>query len=176
MKMDPPSNPVVAEPISLEALLSNLRNAVAQMGAAANVSKPVIENPSNPQSQSGTTATTTPLQKGCDMLLMYLKNIKMQPGVPRYRKISTTNASYRDSLEPLAGHHAVLEAVGFAKAGSYFEWTWTAATTAKGDGDNTSNNLNLQSKKQYSLPIPDEAMVETVLGEGIRLLDELRKS
>lgn len=175
------SNPVVTEPISLETLLSNLRNAVTQMGAAsAKVSSSIptletIEDPSKPQPQlsTATAIAPTPLQKGCDMLLMYLKNIKMQPGVPRYRKISTTNASYRDSLESLAGHHAVLEAVGFAKAGSYFEWTWTAAAI-----DSTANsNLNLlQSKKHNSLPVPDEAMVETILGEGIRLLEELRNS
>ncbi len=179
-KNDSLSDPVMAEPISLDTWLSNLRTAVTQMGAAAKASSPPtptettayqVDETSQPQPKV-TAIAATPLQKGCDMLLMYLKNIKLQPGVPRYRKISTTNASFRESMASLVGHQAVLEAVGFAKAGSYFEWTWIA----KGGGDIPASNLNaVQTKKQSSLPVPEEAMVDAILGEGIKLLEELRR-
>ncbi len=61
-------------------------------------------------------------KQGCKALCMYLNNIVSNPSVPRYHRISTGNQTYKTMLGPLAGHEAVLQSIGFAQRGGYFEW------------------------------------------------------
>ena len=64
------------------------------------------------------------LAAGCGVLLMYIGNLIKHPSVPRYRRISSSNSSFRTALADLAGHELVLSAVGFVHRGSHFEWEW----------------------------------------------------
>ena len=84
-------------PIPLETWILNVQNAVKEMELAFQASI---------SPQNGTSEPTVPtvgkaelqssnLQKGCNSILMYIKNIKQYPTIPRYRKISTNNASYK---------------------------------------------------------------------------------
>jgi hypothetical protein len=45
---------------------------------------------------------------GCGTLMMYVSKVLEQPSVPRYRKIATSNASYKSIVLPLEGHIEVL--------------------------------------------------------------------
>ena len=59
-------------------------------------------------------------------LLMYITKLVEQPTVPRYRRVSTTNQTYKTLIAPLKGHDEFLKAVGFSKKGMCFEWTDTS--------------------------------------------------
>ena len=59
---------------------------------------------------------------GCDLILMFLNNIIKNPTNPRYRRISTTNTSYKTSLNGLAGHDKVLLSIGFVLKGSSYDY------------------------------------------------------
>ena len=62
-------------------------------------------------------------------LLMYIAKLVEQPTVPRYRRISVTNQTYKTLIAPLKGHDEFLKAVGFSKKGTCFEWMDASPTT-----------------------------------------------
>lgn len=156
-------------PIPLETWLANLRSAVTLLSTS---NSSAVETTGEALQTDAKTKTRTPLQKGCDVLIMYITNVKTQPNVPRYRKISTINASYKENLEGLVGHDALLAAVGFVKSGSYFEWTWAPK---KEEGNKKASNSNSEKVEKSSFSIPEDDKVDTILSESIRLLEELRK-
>ena len=53
------------------------------------------------------------LKKGCQALSMYARKVLDNPTQPRYRKISISNASFKNLVQPLKGHVEVLSAIGF---------------------------------------------------------------
>lgn len=67
---------------------------------------------------------TEALQKCAGALAMYIRMLLEQPDIPRYRRISTSNDSFRTLVQAIEGHDQLLESVGFAKRGLYFEWMW----------------------------------------------------
>ena len=69
-------------------------------------------------------ALVTTLKQGCGALVMYITKLCEQPNVPRYRKITTTNQSFRSLVQPLNGHEKVLESVGFVRRTNFYEWVW----------------------------------------------------
>lgn len=97
--------------------------------------------------ESGT-ANDEVFKKGCGALAMYIRNVLGNPSMPRYRKVSTSNASFKSLVLPLVGHAKILDAVGFKLSGiggSSYEWMWrieadqpsgtgAAANTGKPDG------------------------------------------
>ena len=50
-------------------------------------------------------------KKGCGALMMYVGKLLDNPSLPRYRKISTSNVSFKSLVQPLHGHSKVLAAV-----------------------------------------------------------------
>ncbi len=60
-------------------------------------------------------------------LLMYIAKLVEQPTIPRYRRISVTNQTYKALIAPLKGHDEFLKAVGFSKKGTCFEWVDTSS-------------------------------------------------
>lgn len=55
-----------------------------------------------------------------NLLLMYLKNLANDPGLPRYGRISRSNTSYANALNDCPHHMDLLKANGFEeKAGAY---------------------------------------------------------
>lgn len=62
------------------------------------------------------------LQSAVQSLHLYINNIVENINVPRYRKISTTNNSYKSNVQPLEGHDKLLEVLGFTLNGSTYEW------------------------------------------------------
>ena len=62
------------------------------------------------------------LQSAIQSLHLYINNIVDNINVPRYRKISTTNNSYKSNVQPLEGHEKLLEVLGFTLNGSTYEW------------------------------------------------------
>lgn len=96
---------------------------------------------------------------GCGALMMYVSKVLEQPSVPRYRKISTSNASFKALVLPLEGHVELLSAVGFKRNESgtgNFEWTWRV------DSD--------QIVSKVSTKPPDESAQAVILTECVRLL------
>jgi len=96
---------------------------------------------------------------GCGTLMMYVSKVLEQPSVPRYRKISTSNASFKSLVQPLEGHIEVLSAVGFKRNESgngNLEWTWRA------DADQIVSKGGMQR--------PDEGEQTVILTECVRLL------
>ena len=68
---------------------------------------------------------------------MYITKLVEQPTVPRYRRISTTNQTYKTLIAPLKGHDEFLKAVGFSKKGMCFEWTDTSPViSSNGEKEN----------------------------------------
>jgi len=67
--------------------------------------------------------TPADLKIGAQMLYLYCLNISRNPTIPRYRKIYTNNATFRNKVGNLVGYKEFLLAVGFAERGtSHFEW------------------------------------------------------
>ena len=66
-------------------------------------------------------------------LLMYITKLVEQPTIPRYRRISVTNQTYKALIAPLKGHDEFLKAVGFSKKGTCFEWVDTSSDPPSND-------------------------------------------
>jgi len=64
------------------------------------------------------------LKKCSGALGMYIKMLVDNPDTPRYRRISVANDSFKSLVQPVIGADKVLESVGFALRGLYYEWTW----------------------------------------------------
>jgi hypothetical protein len=91
------------------------------------------------------------LNKACSTIIMYVNNIINNPTIPRYHKISTSNATFKASLMPLEGHNKLLESIGFTKTGNYFEWaTGSASSTAATNPD--ENMLPATLSQVYDSP------------------------
>jgi hypothetical protein len=58
---------------------------------------------------------------GSQLLYMYVTNLVSNPNSPRYRKIFTSNDSFR-KIENLSGARDLLRAVGFFQVQNYLEW------------------------------------------------------
>jgi len=103
----PGNDEVVKVPLpTLEERLIELRSALAEL-----VAKNSVEQ----------------LRSGCSTLIMYVSKLIEQPDVPRYRRVSVTNQTFKTLVLPLHEHERVLAAVGFVKRGAYFEWNWAPA-------------------------------------------------
>jgi len=61
------------------------------------------------------------LRAGAQLLYLYVINLSSHPHVPRYRKIFTTNESFKQ-VKQLEGGKDLLVAVGFEERGNCFEW------------------------------------------------------
>ncbi|KAL3945786.1 MAG: hypothetical protein SGBAC_000175 [Bacillariaceae sp.] len=60
-------------------------------------------------------------QAGCQLLLLYVANLSGNPSNPRYRKIYTSNESFK-KVDQLVGGKDLLMALGFEENGNYLEW------------------------------------------------------
>ena len=132
------------------------------------------------------------VQRGCAALIMYINNIRNQPNVPRYRRISTTNSSFRGQVEPLVGYDKVLEAVGFSKKGSHYEWAWemgpksnsnssnnleaiaTSTATATATATSSGSGLGPASSSCAVATTPDVTSVEAILSDAVKHLEALK--
>ena len=135
---DVTENVKAPEPITLESRQCSIREAVCAMQET---------------SKSGDV-----VKKCSSALIMYIKMLLEQPDVPRYRKISVSNESFKTHVQPVEGHDKVLESVGFERRGLYYEWSWvtsasqppasssssTTATTASPPPDKETRTLLLQ--------------------------------
>eukprot|EP00977_Amphora_coffeiformis_P028045 scaffold34685_cov183-Amphora_coffeaeformis.AAC.25 len=63
----------------------------------------------------------TTVRVSAQMLYMYTINLANQPGIPRYRKIFTSNESF-GRVDKLKGGREVLRAVGFQDRDNVLEW------------------------------------------------------
>lgn len=108
------------------------------------------------------TSTSVPLQRCCDTLAMYLKKLIESPEIPRYRKIATSNQSFKSFVQALKGHDEVLQSVGFVLKGLYYEWTWVGGQSQSQD-----------SKMGLMLPAANEA--KELLQECLRVLEHVKK-
>jgi hypothetical protein len=66
--------------------------------------------------------TQEDLDKAKPVLRLYLSNLIKLPDVPRYRRISTTNRSFKNSIAVLKEHENILSALGFQTRGSNWEY------------------------------------------------------
>ena len=66
----------------------------------------------------------------CSTLAMYLSNLVQTPEVPRYRRIATSNKTFKSMMGSMKGHEELLSAVGFSLTGSVWEWQWDHTKTA----------------------------------------------
>ena len=74
--------------------------------------------------------------KACaQMLYMYVSNLSSHPAVKRYRRVFTTNATFKNKVGCIEGAVDVLTSVGFIQNGSVLEW--------KGDLDGGEAGLAL---------------------------------
>ena len=62
----------------------------------------------------------------CQFIAMLARNLLASPSVPRYRRVATSNASYRACVADVPGAADALAAIGFrlGAGGAYHEWTW----------------------------------------------------
>lgn len=109
------------------------------------------------------------LKKGCQALSMYAKKVLDNPTQPRYRKISMSNASFKNLVQPLKGHIEVLSAIGFIATVTTtpcFEWTWYFDFSEE---DKSKSATAAASVKRVGKP--DVSGVKDILNECIRFLD-----
>ena len=107
------------------------------------------------------------LKKGCQALSMYARKVLDNPTQPRYRKISISNASFKNLVQPLKGHVEVLSAIGFiatVTATPCFEWTWYFDFSEDGNSASATTTVTRRGK-------PDASGVKDILEECIRFLD-----
>ena len=48
-------------------------------------------------------------------LIMYLSKILEQPSIPRYRRITVANQTFKTMIAPVVGHDELLQSLGFVK-------------------------------------------------------------
>lgn len=157
-----PSEFAASQVQPLESWYSRIKAALDQM---------VLLNQSAVEPSKEAKQGRTVLQRGCDALSMYISNVKNNPTVPRYRKISINNSSYKENLEPLAGHAQFLQAVGFRKVGSYFEWTWRPSSPEQ-EPSISASSLHVDADGSNLKPAEDQ--VDSILVECLSLLSTLR--
>jgi hypothetical protein len=82
------------------------------------------------------------LKVGAQMLYLYCRNISRNPSVPRYRKIYTNNANFRNKVGNLAGARDFLVAVGFVErpASNMFEWSHSLSSPRTNDDDDDDDD------------------------------------
>ncbi|OQR97076.1 hypothetical protein ACHHYP_12765 [Achlya hypogyna] len=132
----------------LRAELASLQAAVAKLGSQPAPAKTPVTTEAIPKSPVAATDDTAAdfqarakkmlealklveldnnaevVKQAAGILIMYTKNLVEQPDVPRYRRIATGNANYKQKIEPLQHHLALLTSIGFEKVGMSMEWKW----------------------------------------------------
>mmetsp|Transcript_5922 Transcript_5922/g.13016 ORF Transcript_5922/g.13016 Transcript_5922/m.13016 type:complete len:110 (-) Transcript_5922:293-622(-) len=71
------------------------------------------------------------LKAGAQMLYLYCLNMSKNPSVPRYRKIYTNNATFKNKVGNFAKAGELLVAVGFEERDGRRRIRTTAATTTR---------------------------------------------
>lgn len=64
----------------------------------------------------------TKLQAAAQMLYLYVINLSSHPRIPRYRKIFTSNETYKNHIADIVGADSLLQAIGFVERTSAWEW------------------------------------------------------
>jgi hypothetical protein len=70
------------------------------------------------------------LNEGLGALRMYVNMIVENPDIPRYRRIATSNQSFKTLIAPIEGHETFLKSLGFIKKSSCYEWLDTAPSSS----------------------------------------------
>jgi len=83
------------------------------------------------------------LKAGAQMLYLYCLNMSKNPSVPRYRKIYTNNATFKNKVGNLAGARELLVAVGFEERDGRFEWAADSGGGGDDDPLGTKSRLDL---------------------------------
>ena len=87
----------------------------------------------------------TARRAGCQILYLYVVNLSGRPDNPRYRKIYTSNESFR-KVENLNGARDLLHALGFvAHPGGYLEWL---SSNNVGETENIDKTAEVESIMQ----------------------------
>jgi PUB domain len=138
-----------------------------QNGAASSGSTPDLLNAGSDEKKDvGSLESDDAFKKSCGALTMYVRNVLDNPTLPRYRKITTTNVSFKTLVQPLTGYVEVLNAIGFRSSGtgaSNFEWTWQSDASLP-DAKGKDSTVRSGGK-------PDEAGVKEILTECTRLFE-----
>eukprot|EP01041_Mallomonas_annulata_P011167 gene11167-23335_t len=187
LKKSNSSTSISDKPCTIEDHMSAVRTEILNLQRSASTSISTAAA-ANGNGNIGHNISNDMLKKGCEMLRMYLSNILEYPDIPRYRKIITSNQSFKTLVSPLSGHVAFLCSVGFIHrktssgvgASSYFEWKGIrTGTTGTGSGSITGTttgstaadgNVIGNMMEDFSSLNADNQMV---LREGIRLLNVL---
>jgi hypothetical protein len=107
-----------------------------------------------------------------DLVILFIQNLIKHPGIPRYRRITTTNANYKNTLQSFSFHKKLLESIGFKLNGTFYEWDWASIM------DDTNNKAKLPVKETETtpLPIPTKEMIPTLLEDTISLLQTMKSA
>jgi hypothetical protein len=103
--------------LSLPQCIEKARLAIKNM-IESNVSKPAL-SPTN-----ANISHNSELQRCCSTMAMYISNLLEQANISRYRKISTSNATFKTNVAAIKNHTQVFESVGFVLRGHTYEWSW----------------------------------------------------
>ncbi|RLN67419.1 hypothetical protein BBJ28_00024035, partial [Nothophytophthora sp. Chile5] len=95
------------------------------------------------------------LKLAAGILSMYVKNLVENPEVPRYRRIATGNANFKQKIEPLKHYEELLKSIGFETAGLNMEWKWHTASRTTGAFDENLAILRALLKALQSLSSPN---------------------
>jgi hypothetical protein len=133
--------------------------------------KALISSATADASSSGPTLSDDAFKQGCGALLLYIGKVSDNPTVPRYRKIATSNASFKSLVMPMKGHEKVLQSVGFKKQGAYFEWMWAPDSSTSSSTSTKGAAAADASKEEDKVePCADEEVRSAVLSECVSLL------
>lgn len=127
-----------------------------------------------------TTAPSVPVsaevEVACDLLIMYVGNVLRSPTVPRYRKISTQNSSFRTNLLKIEHHEALLHAVGFERPNgdkaTHYEWQWWQQPA---NPNSEETRASSGSSNTTSTETPDNETAKLVLQDCIDLLNACKQ-
>ncbi len=82
------------------------------------------------------------VKSSCQMLFLYISNLAKDPTSERYRKIYTTNNTFKSKIGNVKFAKNVLLSVGFVEHESYLEWNKNASESGSGDeSEGAADNL-----------------------------------
>lgn len=114
------------------------------------------------------------LDEGLSALRMYVNMIVENPDIPRYRRIATSNQSFRTLIAPIEGHDTFLKCLGFMKKSSCYEWLDTV-TNPSGSSTNGEDVEPKGGNDEASSDPPDISKLShesrlKLLKKGLQLL------
>lgn len=126
-----------AESMSQDTIVENVKDAISR-----------IVNTYRNDDECDGSISFSQVRKGFSSIIMYIQKIIDNPLISRYHRLSTANSTFKASVSSISDHEVLLEALGFSKKGSFWEWQMQRKV------DISENKNSRSSKTTYLETLP----------------------